>query len=95
VSGISYYLPAAIKNRSAWRLKIIYFLQHHLTGETHTANFDALTEHHAAAQAAHAQFLAGQTPDLPKLQLQLRELKWDDIDLEIGRPRAEAYIVHL
>src|SRR6266436_5656833 len=42
-----------------------------------------------------AQFLAGQTPDLPKLQLQLRELKVDDIDLEIGRPRTEAYIVYL
>jgi hypothetical protein len=42
-----------------------------------------------------AQFLAGQTPDLPKLQLQLRELKLDNIDLEIGRPRTEAYIVYL
>src|SRR5229473_1646920 len=42
-----------------------------------------------------AQFLAGQTPDLPKLQLQLRELKLDDIDLETGRPRTEAYLVYL
>src|ERR1700676_4639282 len=42
-----------------------------------------------------AQFLAGQTPDLPKLQLQLRELKLDNIDLETGRPRTEAYIVYL
>ena len=42
-----------------------------------------------------AQFLAGQTPDLPKLQLQLRELKLEDIDLEIGRPRTEAYVVYL
>jgi transposase, IS5 family len=41
------------------------------------------------------QFLAGQTPDLPKLQLQLRELKLDDIELEIGRPRTEAYIVYV
>jgi len=41
------------------------------------------------------QFLAGQTPDLPKLQLQLRELKIDDIELEVGRPRTEAYIVYL
>src|SRR5208282_2677884 len=40
-------------------------------------------------------FLAGQTPDLPKLQLQLRELKLDNIDLEIGRPRTEAYVVYL
>jgi hypothetical protein len=44
---------------------------------------------------ADAQFLAGQTPDLPKLQLQLRELKVDNIDLEIGRPRTEAYLVYL
>ena len=42
-----------------------------------------------------AQFLAGQTSDLPKLELQLRELKLDDIDLETGRPRTEAYIVYL
>jgi hypothetical protein len=44
---------------------------------------------------ADAEFLAGQTPDLPKLQLQLRELKIDDIELETGRPRTEAYIVYL
>ena len=44
---------------------------------------------------ADAQFLAGQTLDLPKLQLQLRELKLDNIDLEIGRPRTEAYLVYL
>ena len=41
------------------------------------------------------QFLAGQTPDLPKLQIQLHELKIDDIELETGRPRTEAYIVYL
>jgi hypothetical protein len=44
---------------------------------------------------ADAQFLAGQTPDLPKLQLQLRELNVDDIELETGRPRTDAYIVYL
>jgi hypothetical protein len=44
---------------------------------------------------ADAQFLAGQTPDLPKLQLQLRELKLDEIELETGRPRTEAYMVYL
>jgi Transposase DDE domain len=42
-----------------------------------------------------AQFLAGQTPDLPKLQLQLRELKVDELELETGRPRTDAYIVYL
>jgi hypothetical protein len=31
---------------------------------------------------ADAQFLAGQTADLPKLQLQLRELRLDEIELE-------------
>ena len=36
---------------------------------------------------ADAEFLAGQTPDLPKLELQLRQLKLDDIQLEEGRPR--------
>jgi hypothetical protein len=36
---------------------------------------------------ADAKFLAGQTPDLPKLQVQLREFKVDNIELETGRPR--------
>src|ERR1700738_2963826 len=44
---------------------------------------------------ADAQFLAGQTLDLPNLQLQLRELKLDEIELEVGRPRTDAYIVYL
>src|SRR3981081_2557526 len=44
---------------------------------------------------ADEQFLAGQPPDLPKLQLQLRELKLDKVELETGRPRTEAYIVYL
>jgi hypothetical protein len=39
---------------------------------------------------ADAQFLAGQTLDLPKLQLELRELKIDGIELETGRPRTDA-----
>jgi hypothetical protein len=44
---------------------------------------------------ADAELLAGQTLDLPKLQLELRELKIDKIQLEIGRPRTDAYIVYL
>ena len=36
---------------------------------------------------ADAEFLAGQTLDLPKLQLQLRELQIDKIQLETGRLR--------
>ena len=44
---------------------------------------------------ADAEFLAGQTLDLPILQLQLRELQIDKIQLETGRPRTDAYIVYL
>jgi hypothetical protein len=44
---------------------------------------------------ADAEFLAGQTLDLPKLQFQLRELKLEEIELEVGRPRTEAYIVYV
>src|SRR4029077_20983519 len=44
---------------------------------------------------ADAEFLASQTLDLPKLELQLRELQIDRIQLEIGRPRTDAYIVYL
>ncbi len=42
--------------------------------------------------AGRAQFLEGQTPDLPKLQVQLRAARLEEIDLEIGRPRTDAYI---
>ena len=44
---------------------------------------------------ADAQFLAGQTLDLPNLGVPLRELKVDEIELEVGRPRTDAYIVYL
>src|SRR5271166_3388927 len=44
---------------------------------------------------ADEEFLAGQTLDLPKLQLQLRALKIDHIELETGRPRTDAYIGYL
>ena len=40
-------------------------------------------------------FLEGQTPDLPHLQMQLRALSLEDVELEIGRPRTEAYVVYL
>src|SRR5260370_9335703 len=36
-----------------------------------------------------AQFLAGQTPDLPKLHLQSPELNWAEIDFEQGSPRPD------
>jgi len=44
---------------------------------------------------ADARFLEGQTPDLPELQMQLRALKLEDVELETGRPRTEAYVVYL
>jgi hypothetical protein len=37
---------------------------------------------------ADAEFLDGQTLDLPKLQLQLRELQIDKFQLETGRPHS-------
>src|SRR6478736_1229736 len=52
-------------------------------------------EKEKALRSADAQFLAGQTPGLSKLQLQLCELKVDGIELETGRPRTHAYIVYL
>src|SRR6202048_1733715 len=58
-------------------------------------NLDLHAKKKKLLRSADAEFLAGQTPDLPKLQLQLRELKIDDIELETGRPRTEAYIVYL
>lgn len=44
---------------------------------------------------ADARFLDGQTVDLPQLQVQLRELKLQDLELETGRPRTEAYVVYV
>ncbi len=44
---------------------------------------------------ADAQFFEGRTPDLPKLQLQLRQRQLEEIELEIGRPRTQAYVVYL
>ena len=58
-------------------------------------DFDLHAKKKKLLRLIDAQFLAGQTRDLPKLQIQLRELKLDNIDLEIGRPRTEAYIVYL
>jgi hypothetical protein len=59
------------------------------------ADLDLHAEKKKLLRLVDAQFLAGQTPDLPKLQLQLRELKLDEIELETGRPRTEAYIAYL
>jgi hypothetical protein len=58
-------------------------------------DLDLHAEKKKLLRLADAEFLAGQTLDLPKLQLQLRELKIDDIELETGRPRTDAYIVYL
>ena len=60
-----------------------------------TLDLDLHAKKKKLQRLADEQFLAGQTPDLPKLQLQLRELKLDNVELEIGRPRTEAYIVYL
>src|SRR4029077_13942006 len=44
---------------------------------------------------ADAEFLGGQTLDLPQLPLHFRQLQIDKIQLETGRPRTDAYIVYL
>jgi hypothetical protein len=59
------------------------------------ADLDLQAKRKKLLRLADAQFLDGQTPDLPKLQVQLREVKLDDLELECGRPRTEAYVVYL
>ena len=49
-------------------------------------DLDLHAEKKKLQRLADAQFLAGRTPDLPKLQLQLRELKLDNVELETGHP---------
>jgi hypothetical protein len=44
---------------------------------------------------ADARFLEGKTPDFPKLQMQRRALKLEDVELETGRTRTEACVVYL
>jgi hypothetical protein len=60
-----------------------------------TLDLDLHAKKKKLLRLADAEFLASQTLDLPKLQFQLRELKLDEIELEIGRPRTEAYIVYV
>ena len=59
------------------------------------ADLDLHAKKKKLLRLADAEFLAGQTPDLPKLQVQLRALKLEDLALECGRPRTEAYVVYL
>lgn len=40
-------------------------------------------------------FIEGQTADLPRLKIQLKESTLENIALESGRPRTEAYVVYL
>jgi len=66
----------------------------------------AILEHIEADLAAHGlkkkllpdadrRFLEGQTPDLPRLQIELRQIDPASHRLEVGRPRTEAYSIHL
>jgi hypothetical protein len=64
-------------------------------GERVDEDLDLHAKKKKLLRLADAEFLAGQTADLPKLQVQLRELKIEDIELETGRPRTEAYVVYL
>jgi len=44
---------------------------------------------------ADRRFLEGQTPDLANLKIQLRQLDPAKMELEVGRPRLEPYLVYL
>lgn len=44
---------------------------------------------------ADRRFLEGQTPDLMNLRMELRQIDPTQIELEIGRPRLEPYVVYL
>lgn len=44
---------------------------------------------------ADRRFLEGQTPDLPRLKIELSQIDPPAIRLEIGRPRMEPYLVYL
>lgn len=66
----------------------------------------AILEHIEADLAAHGlkkkllreadrRFLEGQTPDLPRLQIELRQIEPASHRLEVGRPRTEAYSIYL
>ena len=58
-------------------------------------DLDLLAKKKKLLRLADAQFLEGQTPELPKLRLQWRELQLEEIELETGRPRTAAYVVSL
>jgi hypothetical protein len=58
-------------------------------------DLDVLAKKKKLLRLADEQFLAGQTLDLPKLQIQARGLKVDEVELETGRPRTDAYTVYL
>ena len=44
---------------------------------------------------ADQRFLERQTPDLPRLKMELRQINPTQIQLEVGRPRMEPYLVYL
>jgi hypothetical protein len=44
---------------------------------------------------ADRRFLEGQTPDLPTLKIELRQIDPASLQLEVGRPRMEPYSVYL
>src|SRR5512134_3879932 len=44
---------------------------------------------------ADRRFLEGQTLDLPRLQIELRQIDPASLQLEVGRPRMEPYLVYL
>lgn len=58
-------------------------------------DLDLLAKRKKLLRLADAQFREGQTPDLPALEIKLRAPRLEEISLEVGRPRTEAYVVYV
>lgn len=58
-------------------------------------DLDLVAKKKKLLRLADARFRDGQTCDLPALEIKLRAPRLDQISLESGRPRTEAYVVYL
>src|SRR6266849_7974559 len=59
------------------------------------ADLDAYGLKKKLLREADQRFLEGQTPDLLRLKIELRQIDPASIQLEVGRPRMEPYLVYL
>jgi hypothetical protein len=59
------------------------------------ADLDAYGLKKKALREADRRFLEGQTLDLPELRIELRQINPLNLELEVGRPRLEPYVVYM